>query len=308
MGFRNAKNILRHCSPLSSYKLLLASAIHSRPQHNAIWRTLLRPFIRDGQVSFKYRCYERDLNANLRMSELMSDVQAMWELCVSDSYAVDVRFSPDLVIDCGGNMGLFTMRMSAAASSSGKTDVNFVVVEPLPQNIELMQSHFAMNGIHAEIMPACVGGARRSIPFYCREAIRSSFDPQMPFTRVIDMPVLGIRDVIGSSDANRVLVKLDIEGMELEALNAFVPYEHRAVYILGELHDYESEGSLMEDLFRRHGWAFSFYEIYDHYAHFRACSPAALPLIPSMQEPEFPSIERSLSSRLGTALSVLMLL
>jgi FkbM family methyltransferase len=288
MAFRNARNILKHCPPFSSYKLLLASAMNSRREYYATWFTLLRPFIRKGEVSFKYRCYGRSLKANLRMSELMSDVQSIWELCISDGYEIDLRFKPDLVVDCGGNMGLFTMRMFAAASSAGNAEVNFVIVEPLPQNIELIQRHLKMNGIAAVIKPACIGGARRSIPFYCREAIRSSFDPQMPFTQVVDMPVLSIQDVIGPSDAKRILVKIDIEGMELEALNAFVPFEHRAVYVQGELHDYEHEASLMEDLFRRHGWAFSFYWIYDNYAHFRACSPAALPLIPSMNDLNLP--------------------
>ncbi len=288
MAFRNATNILRHCSPFSSYKLLLASAMSSRQKYNAIWFTLLRPFVRKDQVSFKYRCYGRSLKANLRMSELISDVQSIWELCVRDSYEIDSRFKPDLVIDCGGNMGLFTMRMTAAASSAGNAEVNFVIVEPLPQNIELIQRHLKMNGITAEIKPACIGGARRSIPFYCREAIRSSFDPQMPYTQVVDMPVLSIKDVIGSSNAKRLLIKIDIEGMELEALNAFVPFEQRAVYILGELHDYEHEASSMEDLFRRYGWAFSFFEIYDNHANFRACSPAALPLVPSMDDVNLP--------------------
>ena len=97
-----------------------------------------------------------------------------------------------------------------------------------------------------------------------------------------------IRGVIGSSDAKRILVKLDIEGMELEALKAFVPSEQRAVYVLGELHNYEGESSLMEDIFYENGWTFSFFEIWDNRALFRACSPAALPLIPSMKDSVFP--------------------
>ena len=119
MAFRNAKNILKHCSPFSGYKLLLLSAMNSREKYNAIWFPLLRPFIREGQVSFTYRCYGRSLKAELRMSEMASDIQSIWELCARDGYEIDLRFKPDLVIDCGGNMGLFTMRMSAAATSTG---------------------------------------------------------------------------------------------------------------------------------------------------------------------------------------------
>ena len=283
MGFRNARNILKHCSPLNSYKLLLASAIVTRPSYKSLWLALLRPFIREGQVPFEYRCYGRDLKANLRIAELADDMQVIWEQCVRDIYEVDRSFSPDLVIDGGGNTGLFTMRMSAAASATQNAEVKFVIVEPLPRNTEQIQKNLKMNGIDAEIMPVCIGGSRRTIPFYCREAIRSSFDSNEAYTQVIDMPVVTIHDAIGSCRAERILVKIDIEGMEVEALKAFIPEEKRAVYILGELHDYDRDLPLMEDLFHSHGWKLSFYDIYGNTALFRACSPEALLLLPSMQ-------------------------
>ena len=52
------------------------------------------------------------------------------------------------------------------------------------------------------------------------------------------MPVILLHDAIGSSPAERILIKLDIEGMEIEALSEFVPNEQRAVCIVGELHEY----------------------------------------------------------------------
>ena len=66
-----------------------------------------------------------------------------------------------------------------------------------------------------------------------------------------------------------------LAGMEIEALKTFIPGEKRAVYILGELHNYERDLPLMENLFHSHGWKLNFYEIYDNLAQFRACSPAA---------------------------------
>ena len=143
-----------------------------------------------------------------------------------------------------------------------------------------------MNQIEAAIKPNCLGGALRTIPFYCREAIRSSFDPTEPYTSVIDIPVIRIQDAIGTSTAQRILIKLDIEGMEYEALSAYVPTEQRAVYIIGELHDYVGQASMMEDLFHKYGWRIQFHSIADGYALFRACSPAALPLLPAMQSAE----------------------
>jgi FkbM family methyltransferase len=228
------------------------------------------------------------MRGSLRLSDLASDMLSIWELSVDDTYGIDDHFAPDLIVDGGGNIGLFTLRRAAAASLGGESKVKFVIVEPLPRNVDQIRKHLKMNRVDAEIMPTCLGGIPRSIPFYCREAIRSSFDSKEAYTSVVELPVLRLQDVIGSSPAKRILIKLDIEGMELEALRAFVPMEERAVYIVGELHNYEGESMLMEELFREHGWTFGFSHIYDNYAHFRACSPAALPFIPSMSSPNFP--------------------
>jgi FkbM family methyltransferase len=281
MPFRNAKNILAHCSPINSYKLLLASAMNSRPAYRAVWWALLQPFVRNGEVAFGYRCSERNMKASLRLDDLSSDIQSIWELCISDTYAIDIGFAPELVVDAGGNIGLFTLRM-AAVLGAGEQKPKFVIVEPLPKNLQQIRKHLAMNAIDATVMPVCMGGSRRSIPFYCREAIRSSFDPRESYTSVMDLPVFRLQDVIGDSPASRIFVKMDIEGMELETLRAFVPSEQRAVYILGELHDFLGEATALEDLFRDHGWSFEYYEVADNYAHFRACSPAALPFLRTM--------------------------
>jgi hypothetical protein len=120
------------------------------------------------------------------------------------------------------------------------------------------------------------------MPFYCRESINSSFDPAKPYDSVIDVPVYLLEDAIGAYPAMRILIKLDIEGMEVEALSAFVPSELRPVYVVGELHDISINAPVMERLFQDHGWTYELGEAADDQALFRACSPTSLPLLPSM--------------------------
>jgi FkbM family methyltransferase len=242
----------------------------------------LRPFTKNGEVLLRYRCHDRYLQSFVRISDLESDVLSVLELGVKDTYDLDLGFKPDLVIDGGGNIGLFTLRAAAATASVSDLPVNFVVCEPLPRNVDQIQKHIDINKIPAQIMAGCLGGTRRSIPFYCREAIHSSFDPLKPYTSVLDIPVYTLQDAIGSYPAKRILIKLDIEGMEIEALSSFVPSETRPVYIVGELHDFAVNASIMERIFQDHGWTFEYVSIADDHANFRACSPAALPLLASM--------------------------
>ena len=57
------------------------------------------------------------------------------------------------------------------------------------------------------------------------------------------MPVYTLQDAIGSNSEERILIKLDIEGMEIEALSSFLPLKRRPVYIIGELHGVAANAS-----------------------------------------------------------------
>ena len=158
------------------------------------------------------------------------------------------------------------------------TPPKFIICEPLPRNIDQICKHLKMNAIEAEIMPSCIGGTRRSIPFYCRAANESSFDPRHEYDSVMEIPVVLIEDTM-QTPAERILIKLDIEGMEVEALSAYLPRERRAVYVVGELHDYPANAPRMRCLFDEHGWTLELFDIDRETSSFRACSPAAVPML-----------------------------
>lgn len=278
MAFQNVKRIARMGSALSSFKLILAVGTSSRPKYRALFLALLKPFMRDGEISIRYRCYGRSFKTFLRKSDLGADVLSTRELCVNDVYRLDCGFQPDLVIDGGGNIGLFTLRAAACVASATNAPAKFLVCEPLPRNIAQIQKHLRVNGVHAEILPVCLGGTRRTIPFYCRGANESSFDPSLPYGSVLDIPVVLLADIVGPS-AERVLIKLDIEGMEVEALAAYLPAEQRAVYIVGELHDYPRNRPVLERLFQENGWTLDLFDIDQLTCSFRGGSPRAAPLL-----------------------------
>lgn len=277
MAFPNIQRMIRIGSLPSSYKLILAVGTTTRPKYRPLLLAFLRPFVRNGEFSIRYRCYERFNKSYLRISDLAADVLSTRELCVSDAYRLERNFRPDVVIDGGGNIGLFTLRAAAALGSHGSSP-KFVICEPVPRNITQIEKHLQMNGVQAEVVPCCLGGSRRTISFYCRGANESSFDSSLPYDSVIEIPVVLLQDVIDPA-AERILIKLDIEGMEMETLAAYLPTERRLVYLVGELHDRPNNAPMLERMFRDQGWTLELFDVDEVTCSFRACSPSAVPLL-----------------------------
>lgn len=243
---------------------------------------LLQPFTQNGQVPLHYRCYGREMKCFIRLSDLQSDLQSVFELSVRDNYDLDLGFQPELVIDAGGNIGLFSLRAAAGTAAVNGSPAELVICEPLPRNLEQIERHMHLNQVQVRMLAGCLGGYRRSIPFYCRQALDSSFEPDKPYDSVVEVPVYTLDDAIGNSTAKRILIKLDIEGMEIEVLREFVPKERRAVYIVGELHRYGKNATILEKIFKDYGWGFAYRSVANDHANFHACSPEALPLLASM--------------------------
>jgi hypothetical protein len=84
-----------------------------------------------------------------------------------------------------------------------------------------------------------------------------------------------LADVLRNRDARTILIKLDIEGMEIEALESYVPDEDRAVCIVGELHDHRSNSQILARIFSSKGWTVRFEQETDQGSIFHAYSPAA---------------------------------
>lgn len=276
-------------SLLSTWKLLLIAASFSRPHLRGLCLLLLRPFVRkDGTIQVQYRCAAQYLKVCLRKADLESDFQSFIELGAYDSYHVDHEFCPDILIDGGANIGLFTLRTVAEQSARGNTSMRSVLFEPMESNVVQIQRHLNANQIKAEIMQGCIGGTRKSLHFYCRGAIDSSFDPEKPYQSVIEVPVYRLQDAIGDVPVERILLKLDIEGMEVEVLQNIVPGEQRAIYVVGEVHEFSVNAPLLQSLFEGNGWVCEFFGRGDDQSLFHACSPASLPLLPSMQNIKSP--------------------
>jgi FkbM family methyltransferase len=279
MAFRNAKGILRNTSGMSALRLLALTAENSRPWLAPLSRAFMRTQTRDGGVPIDLKFNGHSSTMMLRTQDMQSDLHSVIEVVARKVYPLDPGFNADIVIDGGANIGLFTLQAAATFPRAA-----IVCCEPLPRNAEQLRRHLALNDISAQVAEVCIGGERTTIPFYCRDANASSFDPAEPYERVTQVEVLRLVDLLQGYDPQRILIKLDIEGLEVDTLEQYVPTEQRAVIVLGELHRHVETRPRMEALFREHGWSFVVGDEAGDDVLFEARSPAAQALgLPQQQ-------------------------
>jgi FkbM family methyltransferase len=273
MAFGNAKLILKKVSGLSALKLLLLKAKYSRPALRPICDFLLRPFATNGEIPIDYKKGNRSFRIFLRDDDQESDMHSVLEVAIRNVYPLDPAYAADLVIDGGANVGLFSLQAAAVYPYA-----KILVCEPLPRNTAQVEKHLNENHVDADLLPICIGGERRTIPFYCREANASSFDAAKPYDSVLEIAVLPLGDIVNQHPAARILIKLDIEGMEVEALQSYIPGEQRPVVIFGELHDHKERRAALERLLADNGWSIELGDLSGDDVIFETRSPAAIAL------------------------------
>lgn len=133
------------------------------------------------------------------------------ELLFRDSAGVDYT-----LIDCGANFGYWSVLISSAPYGSHKA----IAIEPSSENFARLANNSAINGNRFEVMKCAIGAARGTA--------RLSGTKHEAFSIAggaggggEDVPVIALDNLLDDdkiSAAGKYLIKLDVEGVEIEAI------------------------------------------------------------------------------------------
>lgn len=234
-NFANIRQIWKHSRGLSRLKLAAAQAAGTRPLLRPLCRALLMLVSRSGVFWATYDTGYGEVRSSFRLNQLGSDVQGFLEVGIGDCYHLPQDFVPDLILDGGGNTGLFTINALKRWPSA-----RAIIFEPVPDNIDRIQAHLAANHLQAELETVCLGSTEGTAKFYCREANQGNFSDELPYTHTIDVEVTSLRPYLPTDPTTRCLIKLDIEGAELSVTPDIVGLLSANTIVVGELHQREA--------------------------------------------------------------------
>jgi FkbM family methyltransferase len=155
----------------------------------------------------------------------------------------------DTVLDCGGNIGCFSVLAGNRAGPGGRV----ISVEPEPENLALLRLNAELNGLaNIEIVPRAI---------YSRTGVQLGIESggvSAHVTHGVDRPVdsISLADLLTATGSRRFdIIKMDIEGAEIDALRS--PGSDQVLSacrgISAEVHSLEAE-RLLVDCLRRIGF------------------------------------------------------
>jgi FkbM family methyltransferase len=169
---------------------------------------------------FQFRC--RTDGAVTRVKVSGNDITHLWvanEVLVERVYQLDaVPFTPDLVIDLGANIGLFTL-----LAAKRWPNAHFVCVEPHPATFSFLCDNLALNGVRATTLQCAVDSEAGVKCLENEGAVFQTLCDRATGTRVM---TLCLDALVPANRDMRLLIKMDIEGSEvavLEHLRAALP-------------------------------------------------------------------------------------
>jgi FkbM family methyltransferase len=240
----------------------------SRPRWRGEALTILRRLGNDdGTFWASYKQDGRTIQCCLRIAELASDLQSFLEVAIRDCYRVprDARFRT--IIDGGANTGLFTLGAMARWP-----EAKAIMIEPLAENVELIRRNLEANGMAAVVVEAALAREAGLATFYLRAANTGSLIATREHSGQREVPAMTLSSVYQQfADRNAAcLIKLDIEGAEVEVLDEFLGQRGVGpILVVGELHWHKSTQRRMEAIVARHGYGVEYLEEFEECALFR---------------------------------------
>jgi FkbM family methyltransferase len=183
-GYNHCANLLRKTLPERNIAIKLnPDAVFEFPYGDGYWSKLLNRTYR----------YEDEL-----------------ELLFLNSVDVDYTF-----IDCGANYGYWSVLVSSAPYGSHRA----IAIEPSSANLAKLANNARVNGDRFEIMKCAIGAVRGSARLTGTK--HEAFSIASEVAGGEEVPVLALDDLIDDGKvvaSGKYLIKLDVEGVEIEAI------------------------------------------------------------------------------------------
>ena len=137
----------------------------------------------------------------------------------------------DTVIDIGAGIGIFSLKMSKVMDNA-----QLIAIEPDPENYAFLKKNALINNLKIKLHPIALSKNHGHSKFFVSSMkILSSINP-IKGAREIDVLVSTLDRVLDGQQTGRTLIKIDVEGAELDVLKGAEETMKGEVSLIMEVH------------------------------------------------------------------------
>jgi FkbM family methyltransferase len=238
-------------------KLLFLAAYTSRPGFRLIINPVIRLLAKGNLIKVSVNSGFGRVVVLLRCPDIESDYLSMTEILLDNCYQFPFDRKFDIIVDGGGNTGLFTVLCNRDYS-----ETNILLFEPLEKNIEISKIHFKLNNAVAEIKKGIISLNEGEVEFYVRNANNSSLDSGTPYNSTVNVTSYNLAKELSKHKFSEALIKLDIEGAEVDIIPDLLKnLPQKNLFIIGELHNWAVHLKNLESTVGKYGYFLKTYNI-----------------------------------------------
>ena len=238
-------------------KFFILAAYTSRPKFRFITGVFFKLLIKEGLIKLSVKSDYGKIYVVIRLKDFDSDYLSVTEILLENCYRFPYNKKFDIIIDGGGNTGLYTVLSNKAYPST-----NIILFEPLDTNIEISRIHFKLNNSVCEIKQGIISLNEEDVNFYIRNANNSSFEDSEPYTSKVSVKSYNLVNEMSKITFSDALIKLDIEGAEVEVIpNLLKKFKDKNLYMVGELHHWPIHLENLKKVAEEHGYFLETYNI-----------------------------------------------
>jgi FkbM family methyltransferase len=160
-----------------------------------------------------------------------------------------VKFVPQVVIDCGAHIGIFSLLAKSKFPSA-----RVRAYEPNPRNIRLIRKQIARNRLDIDLVEAAISTETREDYFAGTNSHNGTLLHDKSSSVGYKVQVVDFPEALGVVKPKSLLLKMDVEGEERRILPALIPSLPRQTALFFETHDGEAGWREIESLLISNGF------------------------------------------------------
>jgi FkbM family methyltransferase len=190
--------------------------------------------------------------------KLILDPSSLSQLVILDEILIEniydlsrVPFPPDLILDCGAHIGIFTIHAAGMFSNS-----RLIAFEPDPENFNWLREQAETNRLEIDLIPAAVSISDGEANFIAGGGCGGSLvEASSTSPNLITVQTVDLAGYIERRRCKKLLLKLDVEGEEEAVLPIMIKVLPNSCCIFFETHGGEESWSRCCALLQAHGFA-----------------------------------------------------